>query len=162
MTPADIERLIARHGADRAFWPDALRQEAERLARRDPSARALLAESDALHARLVAATRSHPQDLASGRRVTAALFATPLPPQNARGPAGWLPSRLPSWLVSLDLAPSWPSIALLAGMAMLGFVIGTGTGGFGLLPGELHPPQLSGGDISTIVFEPDPLGEDVL
>ncbi|MFG1374942.1 hypothetical protein V5F32_22410 [Xanthobacter oligotrophicus] len=158
MTRAELERLIARHGADRALWPAGIRQEAERLARRDPAARALLKESDALHTRLVAATRSPPQDTASGRRVTAALFATPLPPQDQRGPAGWLPS----WLVSLDLAPAWPSIALLAGMALLGFVIGTGTGGFGLMPGELRAPQFSGGDVSTIVFEPDPLGEDVL
>ncbi|MCG5236301.1 hypothetical protein [Xanthobacter oligotrophicus] len=162
MTRAELERLIARHGADRAFWPAGIRQEAERLARRDPAARALLAESDALHARLVAATRSPPQDTASGRRVMDALFAAPLPPQDQRGPAGWLPSWLPSWLVSLDLAPAWSSIALLAGMALLGFVIGTGTSGFGLMPGELHAPQFSGGDVSTIVFEPDPLGEDVL
>lgn len=158
MTHADLERLIARHGADRSLWPAGIRQDAERLARRDPAARALLEESDALHLRLVGAIRHHPRDTASGRRVTDALFATPLPPQDRRGPASWLPS----WLVSADLAPAWPSIALLAGMALLGFVIGTGTGGFGLMPGDLRAPQFSGGDVSTIVFEPDPLGEEVL
>ncbi|MFG1179286.1 hypothetical protein V5F31_00575 [Xanthobacter sp. V7C-4] len=158
MTRAELERLIARHGADRALWPAGVRQDAERLARRDPVARALLKESDALHARLAAGTRHHPKDTESGRRVMEALFASPLPPQSQSGPTGWLPA----WLVSVDLAPAWPSIALLAGMALLGFVIGTGTGGFGLLPGELHAPQFSGGDVSTIVFEPDPLGEEVL
>ena len=70
---------------------------------------------DALLARRAAV--QSPADQASAARVLANLANAPLPRQRH----GW---RWPSVLLDLDFAPAWPRVAVLAGAAVLGCLIG--------------------------------------
>lgn len=157
MTAEELERLIARFGADLALWPAEPRARALALAERDPSARALMEESAALDLRIAEAVARPPTaDEAAVRRLAARLAA--LPPQGRRPAFGWLPL----WLTGLDLAPAWPSIAALAGMAALGFVVGSSAGAPWLDPGGRRMEAAPRVDVSSILFEPGPIGEGKL
>lgn len=159
MTGDELERSTIRFGADLSRWPVDERARAEALLARDGAARRLLAQTAALERRISDAAALRPaSDAADAARVVAALFAAPLPRQGRRLPVRWLPE----WLIALDLSPAWPSIAALAGMAVLGFMVGTS----GVEPvlgraagGGRGAP---GTDVSAVVFEPGPLGEGVL
>lgn len=157
LSRAELELALVRHGADITVWPPQVRAGASALLKSDPAARALLTEGqqmDALLHRALSAPASE-RDVAAAGRVAARLAARPLPAQAGRMPV------LPGWLQAFDLRPAWPSIAALAGMAMLGFVIGSHAFG----PGGLEPRfaaqrvTVADADVSAIMFEPDPLAE---
>lgn len=152
-----LETALARHGSDMTLWPPQLRAGASALFQADPEARTLLVQAqqldDLFHRELSGPPTS--DDRAAARRVTARLATHPLPAQ------AWRLPMLPGWLLNFDLRPAWPSIAALAGMAMLGFLLGSHAVG----PGGLAP-QFAGqrvtvadADVSAIMFEPDPLAE---
>ncbi|MFG1345173.1 hypothetical protein V5F59_09790 [Xanthobacter autotrophicus DSM 431] len=156
MTRDELERCTIRFGADVSRWPEPFRLKAEALLAHDGAARTLLAETAALDLRLArAAALRTAADTAPAQRIVTGLSRAALPAQSGRHGVGWLPA----WLVALDLQPAWPSIAALAGMAVLGFVIGSSTMVPGLGAGAGGP---SGTDVSAVVFEPGPIGEGVL
>jgi len=152
-----LEEALARHGSEITLWPPQLRAGAHALFLADPQARRLLTQAQDLDG-LIHRGLSGPaaaEDHAAARRVTARLAARPLPAQARRM------AVLPGWLLNFDLRPAWPSIAALAGMAMLGFLLGSHAVG----PGGLAPPfaaqrvTVADADVSAIMFEPDPLAE---
>ncbi|MFG1462402.1 hypothetical protein V5F77_05830 [Xanthobacter sp. DSM 24535] len=159
MTRDEFEHLLAVHGADLERWPQAARGRAQALIRRDSACAAVREATAALDARLARSSAAGPtaEDLAAGARVAARLAGMPLPKQTAGAPVRWLPS----WLLALDLRPSWPSLAALAGMALLGFFAGLTV---------VHPEFLDAApgrtvvaaDLSAIVFEPGPTGGSAL
>ncbi|MFG1184478.1 hypothetical protein [Xanthobacter aminoxidans] len=156
MTREEFEHLLIRHGTDIALWPPASRIAAEALLATDVAARSLLADEIALERRLAGAARlASEADMRPARRVTLALANAPLPRQSRRHPVLWLPD----WLIALDLRPAWPSIATLAGMALLGFMVGSSD-----TLVSIGPAARAGAttDVSAVVFEPGPIGEGVL
>lgn len=156
MTREDFERFLIRHGTDVALWPQAPRIAAEALLAKDAAARALLAEEIALERRLSGAARLTTEaDTRPAHRVARALSNAPLPRQSRRHPVLWLPD----WLIALDLRPAWPSIAALAGMALLGFMVGSSETLVGIGSGARAGATT---DVSAVVFEPGPIGEGVL
>ncbi len=157
LSRAELELALVRHGADITAWPPQVRAGASALFKADPAARALLSEGrqmDALFHRALSGPPSE-SDVAAAGRVAARLAARPLPAQAGRMPV------LPGWLLAFDLRPAWPSIAALAGMAMLGFLMGSHAFG----PGGFDPRfasqrvTVADADVSAIMFEPDPLAE---
>lgn len=156
MTHDAFERCLIRFGADLDRWPADLRAQAQRLLAQDAAARALLEEEATLDRRMARAAALRTGDTAPAARVSGALSRAALPRQS-RGL--WL-RWLPSWLVAVDLGPAWPSIAALAGMALLGFLVGLS----GTLPlvGGKGARGLTGTDVSAVVFEPGPIGGGVL
>jgi hypothetical protein len=77
----------------------------------------------------------------------------PLPRQRRPWVANWWPIEL----LHFDFAPAWSRVAVLAGGASLGFMIGLTNPS---LPGSRTAPvNVSEGDLSMIVFEPDPLSD---
>lgn len=156
MTREQFEHLLVCFGTDVSLWPPETRMEAEALLTQDAAARALLAEDTALELRLFDAARlTTAADTRPAERVTRALASAPLPRQSRRHPVLWLPN----WLIALDLRPAWPSIAALAGMALLGFMVGSSD----TLVGIGTPAGVgSTTDVSAVVFEPGPIGEGVL
>jgi hypothetical protein len=88
--------------------------------------------------------------------VLRALSARPLPAQRRR----FLWRRWPSELLTLDFAPAWPRLAALAGVAVLGFVLGlTDLGPTTLGSGDDAASIVADNDIGAVVFAPDPLPE---
>ncbi|MEP9379185.1 hypothetical protein ABLE91_20900 [Aquabacter sp. CN5-332] len=156
MTREQLEHLVAIHGSDMAGWPTEDRSRAEEFLRRAPEARSLLAEEACLDARLAGAYSRQltPADEAAGRSALARLLATPLPPQNRSATARWLPS----WLLAFDLRPSWPSIAALAGMALLGIFVGSYADHAPSAP----PMEVARATPGPTMFEPAPLLESGL
>ncbi|MFG1399381.1 hypothetical protein [Roseixanthobacter pseudopolyaromaticivorans] len=162
MTHDEFEHLLVAHGADISLWPAPARRRALDLMARDGSVAVLLASHAALDTRLARDVAAGPvaQDVAAGGRIATRLAALPLPKQDARAPVRWLPS----WLLALDLRPAWPSIAALAGMAVLGFLAGFNVVNPTLFDQAMAVgahPQVSA-DLSTIVFEPGPVEESAL
>ncbi|WP_296582592.1 hypothetical protein [Xanthobacter sp.] len=156
MTREDFEHFLIRFGTDVSRWPQDTRAAAEALLATDAAARALLTEETALERRLWDAARlTTAADTRPAQRVTRALSNAPLPRQSRRHPVRWLPD----WLIALDLRPAWPSIAALAGMALLGFMVGSSDTLVGIGAGARGG---SATDVSAVVFEPGPIGEGVL
>ena len=157
LSRTELEQALVRHGSDIASWPPDVRAGASALFKADPAARAALSEAQQLDALFHHALSGPPapSDVAAAARVSARLAARPLPAQARPLPV------LPGWLLAFDLRPAWPSIAALAGMAMLGFLLGSHAFG----PGGLDPRfasrrvTVADADVSAIMFEPDPLAE---
>ncbi len=87
---------------------------------------------------------------ASAARVLAALAARPLPRQHRRAWSFW-----PNVLLDWDFTPAWPRVAMLAGCAALGFLIGLAG-----LDGQFDDASattVAAADLSSIVFESEPL-----
>lgn len=76
-------------------------------------------------------------------------LAGPLPPQRR---AFW---RLPAVLLDWQFAPAWPRVAALAACLMLGF--GIGLAGLDRPLDRIGGTAVSGGDLSSAVFEPEAL-----
>jgi hypothetical protein len=152
MTLARFQRFLDVHGADPAGWPPPERAAAERLLTADGDAAAAFAQSRALDASI--ARDAMGQMDAAG--VLRALSARPLPPQRRR----FLWRRWPSELLTLDFAPAWPRLAALAGVAVLGFVLGlTDLGPTTAGNGDDAASIVADNDIGAVVFAPDPLPE---
>ena len=62
--------------------------------------------------------------------------------------------RLPAVLLDWQFAPAWPRVAALACCAALGFIVGIAGLDRPFDPG-VTPASIGGGDIGSIVFEPD-------
>jgi hypothetical protein len=77
-----------------------------------------------------------------GARVTAKLTG-PLPAQKR-------PTLWPQILLDWQFAPAWPRMAVLAGCAALGFIVGSAT-----IDRVIAP--YAAGDLTMIAFEPEPL-----
>ncbi|GGF61067.1 hypothetical protein GCM10007301_21070 [Azorhizobium oxalatiphilum] len=158
-----LEDALALHGPDLAAWPEDLRMGAQALMAADPAARALHGQAMELERLLTTALDGQPtaEDEAIARRVATRLRAAPLPTQ----PRPWR-ERAENWLAALGLRPAWPGVAALAGMAMLGFLLGGhlvemgGVYGFSL--SSPAPTRLADADVSGIMFDPDPLAENGL
>jgi anti-sigma factor RsiW len=152
MTLAHFQRLLDVHGADPAHWPQPERVAAERLLAADGDAAAAFARARALDA-LIARDAAGQED---ATRLLRALATRPLPPQRRR----FLWRRWPSELLTLDFAPAWPRVAALAGVAVLGFVLGlTDLGPTTLGSGDDVASIVADNDIGAVVFAPDPLPE---
>jgi hypothetical protein len=152
MTLARFQRLLDVHGADPARWPQPERAAAERFLTADAGAAAVFAQARALDA-LIARDATGELD-AMG--VLRALSARALPAQRRR----FLWRRWPSELLTLDFAPAWPRLAALAGVAVLGFVLGlTDLGPTTLGSGDDAASIVADNDIGAVVFAPDPLPE---
>lgn len=155
---AKLEHALALHGPDLVDWPADLRASAERTLARDAAARALLADAAATEALLRTHLDGHPtrEDEALGRRVAARLASRPLPAQDR----SWA-QRIESWLAAADLRPAWPGVAAFAAMALLGFIMGSHVvdAGFSY---RLAAPAAAVADVSSIMFEPDPIAENGL
>ncbi len=155
---AAFERAIAVHGSDLARWPQDLRAQAETLVAGNAGARLGLAQAVRLDGLLQARLTGTPTatDSAIAQRVLTRLATRALPAQDRP-----LAARiLPAWLLAWDFTPAWPSIAALAGMAMLGFLLGAHAMPTGV---RAYPTAqrvtVADADVSAIVFEPDPLAE---
>ena len=122
----------------------------ERLVAADPAARIALERARQIDD-LLARHFRHDELAApaSAARVLAALATKPLPRQR-----GKLLSRWPDVLLSWDFTPAWPRVAALAGCAVLGFAIGLAGLGPHFEPGAT---TIVAADLSSIVFEPEPL-----
>jgi hypothetical protein len=153
MTLTRFQHLLDAHGADLARWPQPQRAAAERLLGADRAAVSALAQARALDALIV---RDTPGE-ADATGVLRTLAERPLPPQRRR----FLWRQWPSELLTLDFAPAWPSLAALAGVAALGFLIGLidigpmTVGG----NGEDQASIVADNDLGAVVFAPDPLPE---
>jgi hypothetical protein len=152
MTLARFQHLLDVHGADLARWPQPERAPAERFLTTDAGAAAVFAQARALDALIV---RDAAGEL-DAMGVLRALSARPLPAQRRR----FLWRRWPSELLTLDFAPAWPRLAALAGVAVLGFVLGlTDLGPTTLGSGDDAASIVADNDIGAVVFAPDPLPE---
>jgi hypothetical protein len=153
MTLARFQRVLDVHGADPARWPQPERTAAQRLlATTDGDAAAAFARARALDA-LIARDEAGQAD---ATRVLRALATRPLPAQRRR----FLWQHWPSELLTLDFAPAWPRVAALAGVAMLGFVLGlTDLGPTTVGSGDDAVSIVADNDIGAVVFAPDPLPE---
>ena len=152
MTLDQLQHDLDRHGADLSLWPPALRAEAERLMADDAAARAAgdkAGRIDALLSRHVAADAT--AETAAAARVLATLTAQPLPRQKGRPLWSW-----PGVLLDWDFAPAWPRVAALACCAALGFAVGI-SGLDRRLDGGAAFNVATATDLSSIVFEPEPL-----
>jgi hypothetical protein len=153
MTLARFQRLLDVHGADSARWPQPERAAAERLLSSDGAAAAAFAQARVLDALIAREPYAQPDTTG----VLRALSVRPLPPQRRR----FLWRRWPSELLTLDFAPAWPRVAALAGVAVLGFVVGlTDLGPTTTIgSGEDSVSIVADNDIGAVVFAPDPLPE---
>jgi hypothetical protein len=153
MTLTRFQRLLDVYGADPARWPQPERDAAERLLASDAAAAGALAQARALDALIV----RDAQAPADATRVLRALAARRLPSQRRR----FLWRRWPSELLTLEFAPAWPRVAALAGVAVLGFVIGLSD--LGPIAVGTNSDDLTSivadNDIGAVVFAPDPLPE---
>ena len=134
-------------GADLSAWPDAQRMAAQRLVADDPAARELLRDAQQLDG-LIARSLTGGSTDGSAARVLAAL-ARPLPPQR-RSLFSW---AWPVALLDVDLAPARLRIAALAGVAVLGVVLGL----FGPDVTDASVVVASASEPDLAVFEPEPL-----
>jgi hypothetical protein len=146
MTIVELQDLLDRYGGDADKWPPALRADAERLIAAAPSAQSLAARARLLDAAIV---RSLSTPDAAGARVLAGLRARVLPRQR-RSWWSW-----PAALREVDFAPAWPRVAVLAGVAALGFA--TGLTGADFVDGSTAMAALSGTDagLSVVALEPE-------
>jgi anti-sigma factor RsiW len=153
MTLARFQRLLDVHGADLARWPTPQRAAAERWLASDSAAAATLAQARALDALIGRETPAQ----ADATSVLRALAAQPLPPQRRR----FLWRRWPSELLTLDFAPAWPRLAVLAGVAALGFFVGLIDIGPMTIGASSEEPAsiVADNDLGAVVFAPDPLPE---
>jgi hypothetical protein len=156
MRTARLRQLLDAHGPELTQWPADLASAARKLVLRDASAAQELEAAQRLERLLAGHLRSEPNHggraLSEADTVSRILTAMePLPPQRR----GWLASWWPAELLEFDLAPAWSRMAVLAGIASLGFMVGLTDAS---LPGlRFKPAVVSEGDLSMIVFEPDPL-----
>jgi hypothetical protein len=118
MTLAEFVELLDMHGGRLAAWPDGQRRAAERLVAGDAAAAARLHEAQRIDRLIVRGMNASGKsvDAAAGRVL--ARLARELPPQR-RSLLSW-----PRALLDFDLAPSRPRLAALAGMAVLGLILG--------------------------------------
>jgi len=151
MTRAEFARHLDVYGARLSVWPDDARAAAEALLAIDPAARGLLHEAQRLD-RLIVRSLSSPKSVDAPATRVLARLGRELPPQRR----AWL--SWPYALLDVDLAPSRPRLAALAGMAALGLVLGL----FGpdLAARDSRASASSAGptDINlAAMFEPEPL-----
>jgi hypothetical protein len=156
MRTARFRHLLDAHGPELTQWPAELAGAARKLVLRDASAAQELEAAQRLERLLAGHLRAEPNHggraWSEGDTVSRIVTAMePLPPQRR----GWLASWWPAELLEFDLAPAWSRLAVLAGVASLGFMVGLTDAN---LPGlRSKPAVVSEGDLSMIVFEPDPL-----
>lgn len=153
MTLARFQHLLDVHGTEPARWPQPERAAAERLLALDGNAASALAQARALDALILRDTAME----ADPTRVLRALAARPLPPQRRR----FLWRQWPSELLTVDFAPAWPRLAALAGVAVIGFLVGLSDLGPITIGtnGEDTTSIVADNDIGEVVFAPDPLPE---
>jgi hypothetical protein len=151
MNITEFQDRLDVYGADLAAWPDELRRPAELLMAADPAARGCLDEARRLDA-LFARGRDAAANDASANRVLAALRG-PLPRQR-RFALSW---AWPAALLDVDLAPARLRIAALAGVAVLGIVIGL----MGPDIGDAGSASASAETTIAAVFESEPLSGDL-
>jgi hypothetical protein len=157
MNIAQFQTLLDTHGPEPSAWPPDLQSVAARLIATDPAAAAACERARQLEALIARHMAPTPQAdgaaaPASASRVLAALAARPLPPQHR--PWRWWPAEL----VSFDFTPAWPRIAALASVGVLGFALGYAALDTGFGAGfSLTRAVNTDGDLSTIVFEPEPV-----
>jgi hypothetical protein len=108
-----FQHLLDVHGPRPEAWPAAERAAAERLVAADRTAAAALAEARRLAAWLDCCSPA----VAAGAAERVLRGLSRLPPQ--RGGFAWL-----GWLRKDELAPAWPSLAALATVAAIGFLVG--------------------------------------
>jgi hypothetical protein len=145
MTLDDLQTLLDSHGADPAQWPAALRVAALGLIAADDSARAAHEAARQFDAALARYVKVAPVDETAAARVLTRL-AAPLPRQDR---AWW---RWPAVLLDWQFAPAWSRVAALACCAAIGFMVGI-TG----LDRPVTTVASSGGDITSAVFEAEPI-----
>jgi len=156
MRIARFRHLLETLGPDLSRWPAEHAAAARRLVSADPaSARELEAARRLevlLHRHLGEATTDRLNDAADVSLARPGpAFRGPLPPQRRRWLARWWPTEL----LAFDLAPAWPRVAALAGIAGLGFILGLANPS---LPGTRGAISAAGeSDLSMMLFEPDPL-----
>jgi len=148
MTLDDLQTLLDSHGADPAQWPAALRVAALGLIAADDTARAAHAAALQFDAALARYAKVAPDDETAAARVLTKL-AAPLPRQDR---AWW---RWPAVLLDWEFAPAWPRVAALACCAAIGFMVGIS--GLDRPFERVTTVASSGGDITSAVFEAEPI-----
>lgn len=123
-----LERIIAAYGGDPAHWPEAEREPAERLMAQSPAAQDLLSQAKELDRALARAVADLPD-----AAMTRLMAATAFPPSRLSAPT--LLDRL-----AYVASAFWPRAAVLAGMAVLGILVGLTT-----------EPAYSGSDAGAIM-----------
>lgn len=156
MNIAQFQTLLDAHGPAPSAWPPDLQSVAARLIATDPAAAAACERARQLEAVIARHMAPAPQAdaaaQASASRVLSGLAARPLPPQH-RAWRWW-----PAELASFDFAPAWPRIAALASVGVLGFALGYAALDTGFGAGfSLTRAANADADLSTIVFEPEPV-----
>jgi hypothetical protein len=155
MTLGRFLRDLDAHGADLSRWPTDARIAAERLLATNAQARAAHAAALKLDELVFRHLQQTANTEASAGRVLARL-GRQLPRQRS----SLIPSWWPAALLELDFTPAWSRCAALAAVAMLGFMVGLSDVGSALTPAPYpgrSPSVSSDSDLSTIVFETDPL-----
>ncbi len=154
MNLAQFQHLVDACGADLSRWPADVRLEAERTMATDPAAASAFAQGlrlDALIVRGMAPRAAAGAEEAAASHIMAALNR-PLPAQRRRALWRWWPAEL----TNFDLAPAWPRIAALAGVAVLGFALGLVGVDTRLAAGSaLTRAAPADVDVSAIALEPE-------
>ena len=148
MTRDELQTLLDSHGADPAQWPAALRVAALGLIAADAEARAAHEAARQLDATVARYAKIDTADETAAARVLMRLTA-PLPRQDG---AWW---RWPSVLLDWQFAPAWPRVAALACCAAIGFMVGIA--GLDRPFERTATVASSGGDITSAVFEAEPI-----
>jgi hypothetical protein len=147
MTQDELQILLDSHGADPAQWPSASRVAALSLIEGDAQARAAHDAARQFDAALARYAEVNRADATAAARVTTRL-AGALPRQDR---AWW---HWPAVLLDWQFSPAWPRVAALACCAVIGFMVGiTGLD----RPFERAGVVANGNDITTAVFEPEPI-----
>ena len=159
MKIAELEYLLEVYGADAARWPSTRRADAEHLLAMDPAAVAALERARRLDALITKHMTLRPDaeraiDITAAR-IVSLLDARPL----RRRRRYWLARWWPADLLNAEFSPAWPRIAALASVAALGFAVGFTD--LAMITAQRAAPgmALAAGDpdLTTILFEPDPL-----
>jgi hypothetical protein len=148
MIQDELQILLDSHGADPAQWPAASRVAALSLIEGDAQARAAHEAARQFDAALTRYVEVSPADATAAARVVTRL-AGALPRQDR---AWW---HWPAALLDWQFSPAWPRVAALACCAAIGFMVGI-TG----LDRPLERAGIvasNGSDITTAVFEPEPI-----
>jgi hypothetical protein len=156
MRNARFQHLLETRGPDLCRWPPELASAARILVAADAAVANELEKTRRLevlltyhlNSKIYGATSAQPDSGQLARRMTA--LQGPLPLQRRR----WL-TKWPAELLESDFTPAWPRVAVLAGVASLGFMVGLTDLNLLGLPGLF--PIAPESDFSMIVFEPEPL-----
>jgi hypothetical protein len=181
MTLPELERLLDVYGSDRTRWPLEARSGAGQLAARDPAARRLLVEAEALDRALERAPLpSLASEAALAERIVAAAQRSPrmVPTGEASAPGDRKTQpvadanrgrsnassvvRLPDRRHWFERSPAGRAAGLLAACLMLGVFLGASAVPQPVIPALEEFTGISIGNSNSTLNPLDPLDEDLL